>query len=158
MVARTKTRAPRGRRPLSRQAEGRDTIGAVKDLGPLEERVLDLLWRSTGPQAVRDVQESLQGDLAYTTVMTTLDRLYKKGLLERRREGQAFLYSPRESREAFAASVLRRGLDRLLGRGSAAPLLASFVDAVSEHDRELLPELERLVRSKERALRGKGKE
>jgi hypothetical protein len=68
------------------------------------------------------------------------------------------LYSPRESREAFAASVLRRGLDRLLGRGSAAPLLASFVDAVSEHDRELLPELERLVRSKERALRGKGKE
>jgi predicted transcriptional regulator len=130
----------------------------MKELGPLEERVLDLLWRSSAERSVRDVQESLSGSLAYTTVMTTLDRLYKKGLLDRRLEGQAFLYAPRETREAFAARLLRRGLDRLLGRGSAAPLLASFVDAVSEHDRELLPELERLVRSKERALRGKGKE
>lgn len=117
--------------------------------------MLDFLWRSSRERTVRDAQEGLGGNLAYTTVMTTLDRLFKKGLLDRRREGQAFLYAPRETREAFAAGLLRRGLDRLLGRGSAAPLLASFVDAVSEHDRELLPELERLVRNKERALRGK---
>ena len=129
----------------------------MKDLGPLEQRVLELLWRSSGPRTVREVQEGIGGALAYTTVMTTLDRLFKKGLLERRREGQAFLYAPGQSREDFAAGLLRQGLDRLLGRGSAGPLLASFVDAVSEHDRALLPELERLVRSKERSLRGKRK-
>lgn len=129
----------------------------MKDIGPLEQRVLDLLWRRSAERTVRDVQEGLGGALAYTTVMTTLDRLYKKGLLARRREGQAFAYSPRNSREDFAAGLLRQGLDRLFGRGSARPLLASFVDAVSEHDRDLLPELERLVRRKERSLRGRRK-
>jgi predicted transcriptional regulator len=129
----------------------------VKDIGPLEQRVLELLWSSSAERTVRDVQDGLGGSLAYTTVMTTLDRLYKKGLLARGRRGQAFSYSPRKSREDFAAGLLRKGLDRLLGRGPAGPLLASFVDAVSEHDRALLPELERLVRSKERALRGRRK-
>ncbi|HJS58202.1 MAG TPA: BlaI/MecI/CopY family transcriptional regulator [Vicinamibacteria bacterium] len=123
------------------------------ELGPLEERILDLLWRSRGERSVREVQDDLQGSLAYTTVMTTLDRLFKKGLLERKRDGQAYLYATRVSREAFAAGLLKRTLDRVLDRGSATPLLASFVDAVSEHDRELLPELERLVRARERELR-----
>lgn len=123
------------------------------ELGPLEERILDLLWRSGGERSVREVQDDLQGSLAYTTVMTTLDRLFKKGLLERKRDGQAYLYATRVSREAFAAGLLKRTLDRVLDRGSATPLLASFVDAVSEHDRELLPELERLVRARERELR-----
>jgi predicted transcriptional regulator len=122
------------------------------EIGPLEERILDLLWRSRGERSVREVQGALRGRLAYTTVMTTLDRLFKKGLLVRKRDGQAYLYAARVSREAFAAGLLRRTLDRILGRGSAAPLLASFVDAVSEHDRELLPELERLVREREREL------
>jgi predicted transcriptional regulator len=125
----------------------------VKSLGPLEERVLDLLWRSSAERSVREVQQELGGDLAYTTVMTTLDRLYKKGLLLRRRKGPAFRYSARESREAFAAGLLRGWLDRLLRREKATPLLASFVDAVGAHDRELLPELARLVRDKGRALR-----
>ena len=123
------------------------------ELGPLEERILDLLWRSGGDRSVRDVQHDLQGGLAYTTVMTTLDRLFKKGLLKRKRDGQAYLYATRASREAFAAGLLRRTLDRILDTRSATPLLASFVDAVSEHDRELLPELERLVRERERELR-----
>ena len=123
------------------------------ELGPLEERILDLLWRSRGERSVREVQDDLQGSLAYTTVMTTLDRLFKKGLLNRKRDGQAYLYATRVSREAFAAGLLKRTLDRILGAGSATPLLASFVDAVSEHDRELLPELERLVRARDRELR-----
>lgn len=128
----------------------------MKSLGPLEERVLELLWRSAAERSVREVQEELVGDLAYTTVMTTLDRLYKKGLLQRRREGLAYRYAARESREAFAAGLVRGWLDRLLRRHSATPLLASFVDAVGEHDRQLLPELERLVRDKGRALRRRG--
>lgn len=127
------------------------------DLGPLEERVLDVLWRSRRGLSVREVRRTLGNGLAYTTVMTTLDRLYKKGLLERQRDGRAFRYAARTSREALAAGALRRWLDRLLGRGPARPILASLVDAVGEHDRALLPELTRLVREKERAARrGRG--
>jgi predicted transcriptional regulator len=121
-------------------------------IGPLEERVLELLWRS-GERSVRDVREGLGDRLAYTTVMTTLDRLYKKGLLERRRSGRAYRYAPSTSREALAAGTLRGWLARLLPRSPARPLLACFVDAVGEHDRTLLAELERLVRDKERALK-----
>jgi predicted transcriptional regulator len=123
------------------------------DLGPLEERVLEVLWRSRQGLAVREVRSTLGDRRAYTTVMTTLDRLYKKGLLERQRDGRAFRYTARTSPESFAAGTLRRWLRRLLGRGPARPILASLVDAVSEHDRTLLPELTRLVREKERAAR-----
>ena len=123
------------------------------DLGPLEERVLEVLWRGRQGLSVRDVRAALGDGLAHTTVMTTLDRLFKKGLLERHRDGRAFRYAARTTREALAAGALRRGLDRLLGRGPVRPLLASLVDAVSEHDRALLPELRRLVREKERAAR-----
>jgi predicted transcriptional regulator len=128
------------------------------DLGPLEERVLEVLWRSRHGLAVREVRSTLGDGLAYTTVMTTLDRLYKKGLLERQRDGRAFRYAARTSREALAAGTLRRWLDRLLGRGPARPILASLVDAVGEHDRALLPELTRLVREKERAARRRTRE
>lgn len=128
------------------------------DLGPLEERVLETLWRSPVGGSVREVQRSLGNDLAYTTVMTTLDRLYKKGLLDRRRDGRAFRYVSRTSREALAAGALRRWLGRLLGRGPARPILASLVDAVSEHDRALLPELTRLVLERERAARRRERE
>ena len=122
------------------------------EVGPLEQKVLDLLWKEPGAVSVRHVQSALGAGLAYTTVMTTLDRLYKKGFLARQREGRAFRYFARTSREAFAAGLLRRSLRRLLP-GSSEPLLASLVDAVGEHDRELLPELQRLVREKARALK-----
>jgi len=123
------------------------------DIGPLEERVLEVLWRSPPGLSVHEVRRRLGDGLAYTTVMTTLDRLYKKGFLDREREGRAFRYAARTSREALAAGALRRWLDRVLGRGPARPILASLVDAVGEHDRALLPELTRLVRAKERATR-----
>lgn len=124
------------------------------EIGPLEQRVLDLLWMqpAAGSVSVRQVQSALGNKLAYTTVMTTLDRLFKKGFLVRQREGRAFRYVARTSREAFAAGLLRRSLARLLP-GSSRPLLASLVEAVSEHDHALLPELQRLVQEKVRASR-----
>lgn len=116
---------------------------------------MELVWRSASPVSVREVREALPAPLAYTTVMTTLDRLYKKGLLVRVRERRAYRYSAGESREAFAAGLLRRSLDLLLSREGARPVLSTLVDAVGDRDRDLLPELERLVREKERSLREK---
>jgi predicted transcriptional regulator len=125
-------------------------------LGPLEREVMELIWRrpeEVAEVSVRDIYTAFEGRLAYTTLMTTLDRLRKKGLLERRKEGRAFIYSPRFSPDEFERSVARDAINMLLGRGSngVEPILACIVDAVSERDRALLDELDRLIKEKRRA-------
>jgi len=122
-------------------------------LGPLEREVLDAVWR-LGRASVRDARAALERAAAYTTVMTVLDRLYKKGLVERQRDGRAFVYSAAVSSEQLQSSVAMGLLGRLLGRGgaAAAPVLSNLVDTVGERDRALLDELDRLVREKRRAL------
>ncbi len=127
-------------------------------LGDLERRVIEELWRRGGEASVRDLHGVFADTLAYTTVMTTLDRLYRKGILERRRDGRAFLYRPRLTREEFEGQVASDMIDGLLGLVDARPqpVLLSIVDAVSRRDSELLDELERLVREKRQALRAPG--
>lgn len=122
-------------------------------LGPLEREVLERLWQC-GEASVRDIHLAFEERLAYTTLMTTLDRLHKKGYLERRKEGRAFFYAPRLSATELEQSLTRRAINRLLGRGAEGvePVLACIVDAVSEHDRELLDELDRLIQEKRQAL------
>ena len=114
---------------------------------------MDILWRG-GALAVREVGRRLGGQLAYTTVMTTLDRLYKKNLLERRKDGRAFLYSALVSQDEFERSIKEDVVDGLLGQGAdeVQPVLACIVDTITERDRELLDELERLVQEKKREL------
>ncbi|HEY0408198.1 MAG TPA: BlaI/MecI/CopY family transcriptional regulator [Pyrinomonadaceae bacterium] len=124
-------------------------------LGKLERKVMEETWRRK-EVSVRDVCVSFGEQIAYTTVMTTLDRLHKKGLLDRRKSGRAFLYSPRVSRAEMEQGVAKDVIEGLLGSDSASgvePVLACIVDAVSERDRELLDELDRLVREKRRELR-----
>lgn len=125
-------------------------------LGKLERQVMDELWRRGRETSVREMHAAFGGALAYTTVMTTLDRLHKKGVLERRKEGRAFLYAPGVSRSQFAHQMASDVIDGLLGQGvTAEPVLSSIVDAVSDRDRALLDDLERLVKEKRRALRGR---
>jgi predicted transcriptional regulator len=121
-------------------------------LGHLERDVLERLWNAGGEASVRQVQEACGGELAYTTVLTTLDRLFRKGLVERRREGRAFLYRPRLSRDELAQGVASDVIDSLLGlnAASARPVISTFVDAVGQRDAALLDELERMVRDRKR--------
>jgi predicted transcriptional regulator len=125
----------------------------LASLGDLERKALEEVWRRKETD-VRGVLASLNGDFAYTTIMTTLDRLYKKGYLDRRKEKRAFVYTPRMSPEQ-----LRVGLagDMIVGLLDGAtknvePVLACIVDAVSDRDCELLDELERLVKEKKASL------
>lgn len=125
-------------------------------LGELERQVMEHLWRRGGDdRSVRDVQADFGDTLAYTTLMTTLDRLHRKGLLARRREGRAFLYRPLLSRAEFEGQVASDMVDGLLNlaAGPPQPVLHSIVDAVGRRDHELLDELERLVREKRRELK-----
>jgi predicted transcriptional regulator len=122
-------------------------------LGKLERQVLDETW-SRREVSVRDMFLAFEERIAYTTLMTTLDRLYKKRLLGRRKDGRAFLYSPALTREEFENGIREDVIDGLLGQGAEAvqPVLACIVDTVSERDRELLDELDRLVKEKKREL------
>src|SRR5262249_35049801 len=122
-------------------------------LGVLERQVMSLVWRE-GEISVRDARDQMGSDVAYTTVMTTMDRLFRKGLLARRKVRRAFLYRATASRLEIEGAVATDLVHSLLQRedGSSLPILSSLVDVVSEKDRTLLDELERLVREKRRAL------
>ena len=101
-------------------------------LGELERAVMARLWAAPAPLTVREVHESLERDLAYTTVMTVLGRLAKKGLVRQERDGKAYLYSAASSREQMAASLM---LDALgdVGEDRTAALVA-FVDQVGPEE------------------------
>jgi predicted transcriptional regulator len=122
-------------------------------LGHLEREVMEVVWMRSD-QCVRDVQTQLTRRMAYTTVMTTLDRLFKKGFISRRRQGRAYLYSAALSRSEVAAALTNGVLRRLMAAesSSARPFLSNLVDAVTEGDAALLDELERLVRDKRQQM------
>jgi predicted transcriptional regulator len=118
-------------------------------LGALETEVMDAVWREGRELRVRDVHARFQARLAYTTVMTTMDRLFKKGLLDRRREGRAFVYAARVTRRQLVLDA-GAGLIRGLLASEGEPALSFLIEAVTESDRQLLDRLERLVRQKKR--------
>jgi predicted transcriptional regulator len=120
-------------------------------LGSLEREVMTLVWHH-GEVNVREACDHLTAAVAYTTVMTTLDRLFKKGLLARRKVGRAFVYRATATRGELEGAVATELVQGLLQRDSEPlPILSSLVDAVSDRDRALLDELERLIREKRRA-------
>lgn len=121
--------------------------------GPLEIKVLDALWAQTGACCVRDLQPAFPG-VAYTTLMTTLNRLYRKGTLVRRKEGRAFYYTPRASQQDLVSELAGTTFESLfLGDNvPTRPILSMFVDTVSERDETLLDELEELVRARRAEL------
>jgi predicted transcriptional regulator len=124
--------------------------------GALELRVLDVLWQSGEPQSVRDLLPRFRG-VAYTTLMTTLDRLHRKGVLERRKVGRAFVYRPRCSPEALRSDLADAALRAVFGEQASGlqPILSFFVETVSRQDRESLAALEQLVEERRRATRKK---
>jgi len=119
----------------------------------LEGDVRNLAW-ARPEVTVRDCCQQLGSGIAYATVMTTMDRLFKKGLLARRKAGRAFVYRASATRHEMEGAVASELVQSLLQRDGSEPLpiLSFLVDAVSDRDRALLGELERLVREKRLAL------
>ena len=105
--------------------------------------------------SVRDIYLAFNEKIAYTTLMTTLDRLFKKKLLTRRKNGRAFIYLPAVTAEELEQGIREDVIDGLLGHGadSIQPVLACIVDTVSQRDRELLDELDRLIQEKRKELK-----
>ena len=117
--------------------------------------MLTELW-SHGSATVRELLADGRIRQAYTTVMTTVDRLYKKGLLDRVVEGRAFRYTPRHSPQELQRATALESIQQLLGSGDASSLPLSYlVEALSAHDAQLLDELQLLVERKRRELQSR---
>ena len=131
-------------------------FGSRPHLGPFEQQVLQELW-SHGSATVRELLADGKIHQAYTTVMTTVDRLYKKGLLTRVAEGRAFRYTPRHTPEELQRVTALESIRQLLSSGDASSLPLSYlVEALSAHDAQLLDELQLLVERKRRELKSSG--
>lgn len=125
--------------------------------GPLEIRVLEALWTRPAAACVRDLQPDFPG-VAYTTLMTTLDRLFRKGALTRTKSGRAFYYTPAATHDEMMSALAGSTFKTLLPSDTSAmrPILSMFVDTVGRQDEALLDELEALVRERRQELKGKG--
>lgn len=125
----------------------------IASLGTLERSTLEEVWRQKEVN-VRDVVRAFGDRFAYTTVMTTLDRLYKKGYLERKKVERAYVYSAVMSDEQLQTGIVNDVLTGLIegATRNVEPVLSCIVDAVSDKDMELLDDLERLIKAKKAAL------
>lgn len=128
--------------------------GAGHVLGELESAVMEVLW-SQPEQTVNGVEERLRRDreIAHTTVLTTLDRMHRKGYLTREKQAKAFVYAPRYTREEFERMMAQEVLGALIGHFTE-PALSTFVDLIGEND-GALDQLEAKIREKRRQRAGK---
>ncbi len=110
---------------------------------------MNVIWDSSVPVCVEDVRSSLAAakEAAYTTIMTTLDRLYKKGFLNRERRGKAYYYSAKVTRAEMGTNVTKQVIDGLL-KTFAEPAISYFVEALGDSDPEKLNSLAALIAKK----------
>ena len=122
---------------------------AQRSLGELEAAILSVLWDSEGKLSVRRVHESLAREqaLAYTTVMTVLDRLFDKELVAREKDGKAFVYWPVLSREQYLGGRAARMLTELEVPVQRDVLMA-FLDSAEHADPDVLKELSALIKAR----------
>lgn len=117
----------------------------IDSLGELETSVLEILWAEPRARSVREVASELKRRpaLAYTTVLTVLDRLHDKGFVSREKDGRAFLYRPRIAREALMAERAASAL----GQKGPPPnaVLMAFLDSVESRDPKVLDRLAELI-------------
>ena len=107
-------------------------------MGSLESEVLAALWAADRPLSPGEVLDATGTDVAYTTVMTILTRLWKKGLVDRERAGRAYVYRPKMSEADLAASRMHEQLGRAADREAA---LSRFVGSMSRKDERTLRKL-----------------
>ena len=120
----------------------------MRGFGALESKIMDTLWSSGRSATVREVLEELRGsrEIAYTTVMTVMDILHRKGFLQRERDGRAYRYSPTSSREQYVAELMR---DALASSTDYAATLELFTERLSKDESVALrAALRRLARRK----------
>src|SRR5215211_5481430 len=130
--------------------------GAALVLGELQTEAMEALWREPG-LTVNEVEGRLRKkrEIAHTTVLTTLDRMHASGYLLREKQGKAFVYTPRYTREEFERGMTQEVLGAIIGQ-MTEPAISAFVELVGDDD-EALNRLEEVIREKRREKEGAGK-
>src|SRR6201987_4154913 len=121
----------------------------MRRFGELEAVIMDRLWEQGRPMLVREMVEALHGQrpLAYTTVMTVMENLHRKGWLRRERDGRAWRYEPTGSRSGYTAALMNDALGTSTDRGTG---VGHFALQMSPHDAAVLREaLDRALREPE---------
>ncbi|MFI7444717.1 BlaI/MecI/CopY family transcriptional regulator [Nonomuraea indica] len=105
----------------------------MRGLGELESVIMDRMWSYRRPASVRDVLEDLRRErqIAYTTVMTVMDKLHTKGLLTRELAGKAYIYRTVSTKEAYTADLMRESLAR---SGNQAATLVHFLERLTPEE------------------------
>ncbi len=126
-----------------------DRSGLKMVLGELEFIIMDYLWDKKNV-AVRDVLRELSAnrEIAYTTIMTTMDRLWKKGLLERNNEGKTFLYTPAQSKENIIQSMIKKVFDSILPDVTDSSM-SYFINSLEKINPDMLDELDELLKNRQ---------
>ncbi|MQA80250.1 MAG: BlaI/MecI/CopY family transcriptional regulator [Streptosporangiales bacterium] len=116
----------------------------MRAFGELEAAVMNQLWSFGRPVPVREVLEALRvdRDLAYTTVLTVMDKLYKKGWLRREPSGRAHVYEPVASRDAYTARLMRSALSTSPNHAAA---FVHFLSELTPEESEALRDALRIV-------------
>jgi predicted transcriptional regulator len=104
----------------------------------LEDELLAVLWTSRRPMTPAEVQLELGDRLAYTTVMSTLTRMHRKGLVSRESVGKGYIYTPTVDEASHTAQAMT---DLLSRRQDRAGVLARFVSSLGPEDEALLQRL-----------------
>ena len=129
----------------------RKGLGQV--LGDLELDVMEVIWKR-GQSTVREVLERLRRDVAYSSVITVANRLHRKGLLAREKEGKTYYYASRIDRQELLELATRRILDSVSDIAPPATVV-NLMDSVIGDDPEALAELERLIERRKKRNRSK---
>lgn len=109
-----------------------------RPMGALEDEIMAYLWVTTAPATTAEVHQAIAPDLAYTTVMTVLTRLWGKELLTREPKGRGFAYTPVRTEAAHRAEQMQTTLE---GSGDRDAVLSSFVASLNRKDAKRLRRL-----------------
>jgi predicted transcriptional regulator len=112
----------------------------VRGFGELESVIMQLVWDHDGPVTVRDLLGELGRErvIAYTTVMSTMDNLHRKGWLDRAKDGKAYRYTATASREEYSARLMQ---EALADGGDTEAVLRHFVEQIGGAESEVLRSL-----------------
>ena len=121
----------------------------MRGFGDLEAVIMHRVWEYGKPVTVRELFDELSAErtIAYTTVMSTMDNLHRKGWLSRVKEGKAYRYSATASREEYSARLMREALD---AGGDTEAVLSHFVAQIDSGESEALRSVLRKLRDRRR--------
>lgn len=123
-----------------------DEVGLNRFFGPLEAKIMEILWDSE-ELSIKDVQERLeQGSkpVAFNTVMTVMNRLVEKGILQKRLQGRLSLFRPHQSKDQFIEEQSKKLTENLLDEFGGV-VINHMLDALKEADQTLLDKLEQKI-------------